>query len=239
MATGTDAGGTWNTNAGNKTVTATPAVDDLIVVVHGISTWASGDNSVITDNNPGGAGTYERLGTATAPLSTGGGTSCALWISVRTALITSADSTVFTATNTGDTGGGLTVLRFSGMTRTGLAAIRQFKGESSQTENPPTITFNVPLLTGNPVILAVMGEDNVASVTPPAGFSEADDTGWNVPTTGIEVCWADSGNATSELAWSGGSLTDHNEGGIELDTSTALGTVIKDLIGAGIIPRPR
>ena len=46
MATGTDAGGTWNTTAGNKTVIATPASNDLIVVVHGMSGWASADDSV-------------------------------------------------------------------------------------------------------------------------------------------------------------------------------------------------
>lgn len=239
MATGTDAGGTWNTTAGNKTVTATPAANDLIVVVHGIGGWASGDNSVITDDNAGGGGTYARIGTATVPLSNGGGTAMALWISVRNALISSATSTVFTATNTGDTGGGLTVLRFSGITRTGINAVRQSKGESSATENPPTITFGMPVLTGNPVILAVMGEDNPAAVTPPAGFTEADDTGWLSSTAGVEVCWDDDGQTTTLLSWSGGALTDHNEGGIELDTSTALGTVIKDMIGAGVIPRAR
>lgn len=219
MATGTDAGGTWNTTAGNKTVVATPAVGDLVVVVHGISGWASGDNSTITDNNAGGGGTYHKIGTATAPLSEGGGTNGALWISVRNALITSATSTTFTATNTGDTGGGLTVLFFSGMTRTGSQAVKQSIGESNATENPPTITFSTTTLTANPVILAVMGEDNPAGVTPPAGFAEADDTGWATPTTGIEVCWDDAGNTATLFSWSGGALTDHNEVGIELDTS--------------------
>lgn len=239
MATGTDAGGTWNTTAGNKTVTATPASNDLIVVVHGIGGWASADDSVITDNNAGGGGTYAKLGTATAPLSSGGGTGMAMWISVRSALISSATSTIFTATNTGDTGGGLTVLRFSGMTRVGLAAVRQSRGESSATENPPTITFGLPVLTGNPVILGVFGEDNPAALTSPSGFTEADDTGWASSTAGIQVCWDDAGQTTALLSWSAGAFTDHNEAGIELDTSTALGTVIKDMIGTGIIPRAR
>lgn len=218
MATGTDAGGTWDTNAGNKTVTATPALNDLIVVVHGISTWASGDDSVITDNNSGGGGTYTKLGTAAAPLSTGGGTTGALWISVRNALITSATSTIFTATNTGDTGGGLTVLRFSGMTRVGADAILQSIGESSATENPPTIAFAKTTLTENPIVLACLGEDNPLALTPPTGFTEADDTGWATPTTGIEVCWDDAGNTATLFAWSGGAATDHNEVGLELDT---------------------
>lgn len=240
MATGTDAGGTWNTTAGNKTVVATPAVGDLIVVVHGISGWASGDNSVITDNNSDGNGTYTRWGTATAPLSTGGGTACALWVSIRNSLIGSASSTTFTATNTGDTGGGLTVLRFSGMTRTGSSAVKQTPvGESTQTENPPTITFGSTTNTNNPVILACMGEDNPLGITPPAGFSEADDTGWATPTTGIEVCWDDSGNAATLFSWSGGATTDHNEIGVELDTSSPPSTLLKDIIGVGVVPRAR
>jgi hypothetical protein len=218
MAVGTDAGGTWNTTAGNKTVVATPAVGDLIVVVHGISTWASGDNSIITDNNDGG-GVYVQLGNATTPLSNGGGTTGALWISVRNRLITSASSTTFTATNTGDTGGGLTVLRFSGMARAGLDAIRQSIGESNATENPPTITFASTTLTGNPVILGCMGEDSPLALTPPTGFTEADDTGWATPTAGIEVCWDDAGNTATLFSWSGGAAIDHNEVGLELDTS--------------------
>lgn len=219
MATGTDAGGTWNTTAGNKTVVATPAANDLIVVIHGMSGWASGDDSTITDNNAGGGGTYHKIGTATVPLSEGGGTACALWISVRNSLISSATSTTFTATNTGDTGGGLTVLRFSGMTRTGSQAVKQSIGESNATESPPTITFGATTDTNNPVILAVMGEDNPPALTSPTGFTEADDTGWATPTTGIQVCWDDAGNAATLFSWSAGALTDHNEVGIELDTS--------------------
>lgn len=239
MATGTDAGGTWNTTAGNKTVVATPAVNDLIVVVHGMSGWASGDNSTITDNNADGLGTYHRIGTATVPMSQGGGTGGALWISIRNALVGSGTSTTFTCTNTGDTGGGLTVLRFSGMTRVGSQAIKQSKGENTQTENPPTLTFDATTNTNNPIVLAVLGEDNPAGVTPPTGFTEADDTGWATPTTGIEVCWDDSGNTATLFSWSGGALIDHNEVGLELDTSAPPTALLKDLIGAGIIPWPR
>lgn len=232
MATGTDAGGTWTTAAGNKTVTATPAASDLIVVVHGMSGWASGDNSTITDNNSDGLGTYTRLGSATAPLATGGGTNGALWISVRDALVGSATSTIFTATNTGDTGGGLTVLRFSGMSRAGTSAIKQSIGQSNQTENPPTITFGSTTDTANPVILACLGEDNPLGLTAPTGFSEATAPDWNTPVTGIQVCWDDSGNTATLFSWSGGASTDHCEVGIELDTS-ALASTFAGWWGAG------
>ena len=219
MAAYTALGGTFNTTAGDKTAIAVPVANDLIVVIHGISGWASGDNSVITDDNADGLGTYTRYGTATAPLSTGGGTACALWISVRDALIGSATSTTFTATNTGDTGGGLTVIAYSGMPRVGASAVKQTIGESSASENPPTITFGATTLTENPVILAIMGEDNPPGLTQPTGFDNILESGWGAPTTGIHVSLDDSGNAATLFSWTGGALTDHNEVGIELDTS--------------------
>jgi hypothetical protein len=221
MATGTDAGGLWDTTAGNKTVVDTPALNDLIVVMHGGSSFSAGDDSVTTDNNSDGLGTYYRIGDTTTPAAQGGGTGGALWISVRNSLIGSATSTTFTATETGLSGGGLTVLRFSGMSRTGSSAVKQSIGESTATENPPTITFGATTLTGNPVILAVFGEDNPPALTSPTGFTEAEDTGYTGPTSGIQVCWDDAGNTATLFSWSGGALTDHCEVGIELDTSAA------------------
>lgn len=234
MATGTDAGGQWNTTAGNHTVTATPAVGDLIVVISGQSGWAATEVTTVTDNNSDGLGTYTRYGDATTPLSQGGGTACALWVSVRNALIGSASSTIFTATQTGtSTGGGLTVLRFSGMSRVGAQAVLQSIGENNGTESPPTITFASTTLTGNPVILAVMGEDNPMALTSPTGFTEADDTGWATPTSGIQVCWDDAGNTATLFSWSAGATTDHNEVGIELDTTAAPSATVAGWWGMG------
>src|SRR3990172_10419013 len=173
MAVGTHGGSTWNTTAGNKTVVAVPAASDLIVVVHGMSGFAGGDTSVLTDNNADGLGVYTQIGGN--PLSSGGGTAGALWISIRNARIGSATSTTFTVTNVGDTGGGLTVLRFSGMTKTGSAAALQNVGQSTQTENPTVIAFPAATLTENPIVLGVFGEDNPPALTSPAGFTEAED----------------------------------------------------------------
>ena len=221
MATGTDKGGTWTTIAGTKGIVTTPAVNDLPVAVVGMSGWVSGDDANYSDNNAGGGGTYTKLGTATIPLSQGGGTACALWFFVRNALITSATSTTFSAAITGDTGGGQTLLTFQGMTRTGASAIKQSIGENTQSENPPTITFGATTLTTNPVILAVMGEINPPALTPPTGFTEAEDTGYATPTTGIWIAWDDSGNAATLFSTTGGALIDHNDIGIELDASAA------------------
>jgi hypothetical protein len=219
MAAITDAGGTWNTNAGNKTVTATPASSDLIVVVHGMSGWISGDDSTITDNNSDGLGTYTKIGAS--PLATGGGSTGAMWVSIRDALVGSASSTIFTATNTGDTGGGLTVFRVSGMTKTGVTAARQNKGESDQTENPPVIDFAGVTLTENPIILGLFAEDNPHGLTVPTDFTVGSSTNWGSPTMGVSIAFINSGKTASNYAWSGGAVTDHSEVGVELDTSAA------------------
>jgi len=223
MAVGTNAGQTWNTTAGNKTVVATPALNDLIVVIHGMSGQFGSDNSTITDNNSDGLGTYTKYGAGTGnPYATVGVSGIAIWFSVRDALVGSASSTTFTATNSGDTGGGLTVLRFSGMTLAGAAAVLQSVAESAQSETPPEVTFSSTTLTGNPVILATMVDDDTPNFTPPSGFTEATDTGWTTPAAGIEVCWDDSGNTATLFSWTGAlGGTAHANIGIELDTGTA------------------
>jgi hypothetical protein len=215
-ATVTELGETWNTTAGNKTVVATPAVDDLIVVVHGMSGWASGDTSTISDDQ---GGTYTQIGAN--PLSTGGGTAGALWISIRNSLVSSAVSTTYTATNVGDTGGGLTVLKVTSMSRTGASAALQNKGESTQTESPVVITFGAATSTSNPIILGCFGEDSPAALGPPTGFTETTDTGWSTPTSGIHVCYVSSGQTNSAYTYASGAFTDHNEAGVELDTTAA------------------
>lgn len=241
MAVVSELGETWNTTAGNKTVTATPAVNDLIVVVHGMSGFAGGDDSTITDDQ---SGAYTKIGAS--PLSTGGGTAGALWISIRNTLISSAVSTVFTATVTGDTGGGLTVLKVTGMSHTGASAALQNKGESTQTESPVVITFNSATNTNNPVILGCFGEDNPAALTPPSGFTETTDTGWATPTSGIHVCFVSSGQTSSAYTYAGGAFVDHNEVGVELDTSPLMSgwvghqasiiLVKPDVEASGVIP---
>ena len=120
MAVISELGELWNTTAGNKTVTATPAVDDLVVVVAGASSMAVGDDISVSDNGAGG--TYTRITRAI-----GGGTAGMLDIWIRNGLVSSAVSTIYTATITGDTGGGLTVLKVTGMLRTGSEAALQSK----------------------------------------------------------------------------------------------------------------
>ena len=79
---------TWNTTSGTKTVTATPAVGDLIVIVTANS-GSTGTGFAPTDNNS--SGTYTLVNTSVKATSAD---TMQMW--VRNALITSATSTVFT-----------------------------------------------------------------------------------------------------------------------------------------------
>src|SRR3990167_3549978 len=214
MATVSELGETWNTTAGDKTVVATPALNDLIVVVAAASGMAGGDNISVADNNSDGLGAYTRIARAL-----GGGTTGMLDIWIRNSKVGSATSTTFTATITGDTGGGLTVLKVTGMSRAGSSASKQFADEDSQTENPPTCVFPAAALTANACIGAIFGEDNPIALTQPSGWSETTDTGWASPTSGIHVTFRSSGETGQTISWSGGATTDHCDVLVELDTS--------------------
>lgn len=220
MATVTHLGSIDNTTAGNKTVTVTPAVDDLIVVIGVASgvTGIGGDQiESITDDNS--SGTYTRVARAL-----GGGTGGEISVWIRNSLISSAVSTIFTATITGDTGGGLGVYKATEMSRVGANAAKQTAGENNQTENPPTIVLGSAVLTANACIAGVLGEDNPAALTPPTGWTEGRDSGWATPTTGVWHGFINSGETGSTISWTGGALIDHCEVFVELDISV-LGSV--------------
>ena len=76
---------TFNTASGTKTVTATPAVGDLIVIF--AAHTGNTANTTPTDNNSGGAGTYTRIDGAFKNASAD-----QLQIFIRTATIASATS---------------------------------------------------------------------------------------------------------------------------------------------------
>src|SRR6185437_6612583 len=158
MAAVTSLGATFNTSSGTKTVTATPAVGDLIVIV----TAHSGNTASVapTDNN--GTGTYVLVQSCVKATSAD---TMQVW--VRTALIASATSTVFTHAPGTTSGGGLFVHNVSGMTRIGGNAIRQSAIQSNQAASgtPAPVLPSVPL-SANPIIGAVFNATSPATMTP-------------------------------------------------------------------------
>ena len=217
----TSLGVTVNTTAGSHSVTATPAVNDLIIIITCATSTGSADTTTApTDNNSGGTYSQVVVGQSGSNLGRVIG-----W--VRTALIQSATSTVFTynplvGTNTG---GGLQVLKVTGMSNAGLAAILQSKNQDSQTAGTtPAPVFGFAVKTANAVIGAVMNAGNPAALTPRSSpaYTERADVGYATPTTGLETMSIDSGETATTITWGGTSATLFGDIVMELSTADAL-----------------
>jgi hypothetical protein len=213
---------TWNTNSGTKTVTATPTASDLIALILGHT--GSTSAAAPTDDNTDGLGTYTL---AQSNVYTTSGNFLAIY--VRDALIGSATSTIFSHAPGATSGGGVAVIRITGMTKTGTLAIRSVGGQDNQTSGTPTVTLSNTALTGNPVIGAVMGNSNPLSITPPTSFTEQTDVGYTNPNGGLEVATRDSGHTSSTVAWGTSLSNDFASSAVELDASAAAHSLPPDL----------
>jgi len=202
------AGSVWVTAGGTQTVTATPAIGDLIVVVAATSGLAGGTTAVTDDNS---SGTYTQVDSDRSGFSTTG----ILTIWVRTALIAAASSTIFTMAQVGSSGGGGVVLRVAAMTATGSGAVRSNGGQSTASGTPAPVLSNTPLLK-NPIISAVGNGTNGGSVTPRTGYSNTTPSGYNTPATGLVVTWLEQSETTATITWGGASGSTFASVAIEL-----------------------
>jgi hypothetical protein len=210
-----------NTTAGSKTVTATPTANDLVVVFTPITgLTGSGPTISVTDDNSDGQGSYTMIGVT--PNRTGFSTLGALQVWVRNSLVGISNSTIFTANQTGSSGGGLDLFRVSGMSRAGSSAVRQSTGQSSGTAGTtPAPAFGSAVLTGNPVLAAVGNGTSPATLTPRGSpvYTEATDVGYSTPTTGFESMFISSGETGTTITWGSTSATSFASIAIELDSS--------------------
>lgn len=210
MAAITASGSVFNTTAGSKNTTGTPAVGDLIIIVAAHSGNAT--PTAPTDNQ---SGTYTLVSSALANASAD---HLSVW--VRTSLVTSAVLTTYTNNPGTTTGGGLAVYRVSGMSNVGSAAIRQSaKKENQASGSAGGGTMGVACLTTNPVIHAVYNLTNPPGMTVPTGYTVAANTGWATPTAGVKTCTRDSGETGTVLAWGSNSATAYGSIVVELDAS--------------------
>lgn len=212
-------GSAFTTAAGDKTVTAAPTIGDLIVIVCANSGRTTAQDPTVTDNNPGGGGTYTQVQENTKNTSAD-----TLWIYVRNDLIKSVTSTVFTFSPlaAGDTGGGLIVLRVAGMWRAGLSAKRKSGGQDNQAAGTPGPSWTGGgAATGlNPLVGAVFNGTNPAGMTKPASFdTEQFDNGYTTPPSGLEVVSDNTGNTDSTVTWGSASASAFCSAILELDAT--------------------
>lgn len=211
---------TFNTTNGSKTVTATPAVNDLIVIV-----TAHSGNTATTAPTDNQGGTYTLIDSALTRASAD-----RICVFVRDSLVSSAVSTVYTHAPGTTSGGGLAVLKVTGMTRTGSSAARQSATDPNQaaTETPEPI-FASAVLTANPVIGGVLNATSPATLTPRTSFTERVDVGYSTPTTGLEVMSRDSGETGTNMLWGSTSASAFGAIAVELDTSAVAQTLTPTL----------
>jgi hypothetical protein len=216
MATVTFAGDTFTTTAGSKTLTATPAVGDLIVVFVAATGVVTSTSYGVSDNNTDGHGTYLRITTALKATSADG-----LAAFVRADPIQRAVSTIWTTSgDTASTGGGLAVWRINGLTLTALQAVRQSAVQSNQAAaGTPAPVLGAAALTGNPLVGAIFNATNPATMTPPTSWTEDADVGYATPTTGLEAVHIASGFTGSTVTWGGTSGSAFCSMVVELSTA--------------------
>jgi hypothetical protein len=213
MAVITNAGNAWTTAANSKTVTATPAVGDLIVVIASSSGLAGGTTAVTDDNS---SGTYTQVDSDRTGFSTTG----VLTVWVRDQFIAAASSTVFTIAQVGSTGGGGVVLRVAGMQRLGSVSVRGNGGQSTGTAGTtPAPVLSVTPLTSNPIITAVSNGTAGGGTTARATYTDAAVTGYSSPATGLDVCYLNSGETTATITWGSTTATTFASVAIELDAA--------------------
>lgn len=192
----------FTTATGTHTVTATPAANDLIVLVLAHSGYTGTDAP--TDNNSDGLGTYTL---AKSALSRSSGDTLAVW--VRDHLVGSATSTVFTAAPGTTSGGGLAVMKLTGMTRVSSNAVKKTGSQDNGTGGTTPAaswTGGGSAATTNSVLAALMNQTSPGGVAKPTTFTTRQvNDGYAMPTTGIDIATVDSGNTDSTVTWGGNS----------------------------------
>ena len=226
-------GATFNTTSGTKTVTGTPDVGDLIIIItaHSANTSATAP----TDNNAGGGGTYTQVESRVKVTSAD-----RMQIFIRDALITSATSTVFTHAPGTSSGGGLTVLKVSGMTAVGVAAKLQSGGVDNVASGTPTMTWTGGGSSSgsNPVISAVFNTSNAAGtmVKPTAFDTKVADLAYTATTNGLGVATDEAGFTGTTVTWGFSSATAFCVVALELSAPTA-GPGATSLVFPNFFPR--
>jgi hypothetical protein len=220
---------TFTTTSGTKTVTATPAVDDLIVII----TAHTGNTSSAAPTDDNNTGRYALIGSAVKATSAD---TMRAW--VRTDLIRAASSTVFTHAPGTTSGGGLAVFKVTGMSRCGITAaarlvsgVVQFGKQDNQAAATPGPALPAAADTNNPTIGAVFNATSPAGMTQPTNWTERSDTGYSTPTSGLETVSRDSGFTGTTVTWGSASGSAFCSLILELDASA---TPVKALSALGV-----
>lgn len=190
----------------------TPAVGDLLVLVLGASGIGGAFFPVITCDNGISfsfvAGAVPRMD-----------------VYIADQLVSAAVAHNITLDYTGDptTGQNAQVLRVSGMTRTGISAIRQILNtDNGVSGTAPAVTLAAACLTSNPTIFAARAAIAAPFFSEPASWTELDDNGFTTPTASQAVCSRDSGYTGSSFTAGATVAASWSAIAIEFDSSASV-----------------
>jgi len=192
----------------------TPAANDLLIAF----VVASGTVATGTMTSSVGGQTFTKITSFAYSASAN-----TVYAFVSDQLVSATSQTVtFDCTGDNATGAVIFVARISGMSRTGLSAIKQSAGQANQSASTtPAPAFGASALTGNPTLGVIGNATSPAGMTPPTGWTEnaSGDTGYSTPTTGGEYVYRDSGFTGTTITWGGTSASVFASLIVELDTS--------------------
>lgn len=194
----------------------TPAASDLIVVFVATTGSVSTGKASMTDS--------QGLGFTLVTFARKNTSADSVYMFVANALAAASAMTVtFACSDDSATGCIISPLRISGMSRVGLAAIRQTQTVFNGAAGTPAPAFAASCLTGNVTLGFVANAANPATIAEPAGWTEAADVGYATPTTGVQTVYRDSGFTGTTVTWGGTTGSAYALLLAELDTSVASG----------------
>jgi hypothetical protein len=191
----------------------TPAANDLLIALAAVQDTVDAGDYTSSDAGK----TYTKLTSAVWTTSTD---TAYAFVADQLA---DADSQTGTMDVTGDAGGGCAqvILCVSGMSKAGLAAVRQFKILDNQAAGgTPSITFDAACLIGNPTIF-IVAKNGTGAVTEPSGWTARSNINFSTPSTCLHVSSRDSGFTGTTITAGGTSGSAYCVIGIELDSSAS------------------
>jgi hypothetical protein len=217
MATVTQGVSTGSTSGAATYTTAsfTPAADDLLIGVFGISEESSTD-WVPSDSQ---SGTWTHTGIRTVKNADD-----FLEVWVRDSVVAASAMTVTWSHASGNaSGGALHVSRVAGLTRTGLSAILQTASQAEQAAGTtPAPTFGASVLTANATITGVHTSVNGGLNTFPASWTGLTNANYGTPANTVRQCQRASGFTGTTITWGSTVATGiWSSWAIELDGSAA------------------
>jgi hypothetical protein len=224
MAACTFAVGTADTgNSPNTSGNFSPASGDLLIAL--VQAGNTTDATSTLSSSIGGF-TFTQIGSG---VSYAAGTHM-IYAFVSDALVSNTASQTVTWTEAADPAGGtvIFVYRVSGVTRTGLSAIKQSITNSGASGVTPNTVFSASALTGNPTLVLLGNGTSPAGVTPPTNWTEnaSGDLGYSNPTCGAECAHRDSGFTSTTITWASNSASGWAAIAVEVDTSTSSSAIV-------------